>query len=85
MLAAAHAAARRRRPRSEFGPIPGGGAVKRTTTLTAEPAFTSTELAERALHRRAVEAVIWGMSAVNYHLMYEEVVRKTKGSFNQVV
>jgi hypothetical protein len=26
-------------------------------------------LAARALHRRAVEAVIWGMPAVNYDLM----------------
>ena len=32
--------------------------------------FTPAQLAERALHRRAVEAVIWGMPAVNYDLMY---------------
>jgi hypothetical protein len=28
-------------------------------------AFTSSELAERTLHRRGMEAVIWGMPAVN--------------------
>ncbi|MGA7224605.1 MAG: DUF1254 domain-containing protein [Candidatus Acidiferrales bacterium] len=47
--------------------------------------FTSIELAERALHRRAVEAVIWGMPALNYNLMYQEMVRNTQGGFNQVL
>jgi hypothetical protein len=28
------------------------------------------ELSERAIYRRAVEAVIWGAPAVNYELMY---------------
>jgi len=37
------------------------------------------------MHRRAVEAVIWGMPAVNYHLMYQEMVREVKGDFNQVL
>ena len=31
-------------------------------------AFSPAELTERAIHRRAVEAVIWGMPAVNYDL-----------------
>jgi hypothetical protein len=48
------------------------------------PTFTSAELAERTLHRRAVEAVIWGMPAVNYDLMYQAMVR-AKGTFNQIV
>ena len=30
-----------------------------------QSAFSPTELAERTLHRRAIEAVIWGMPAVN--------------------
>jgi hypothetical protein len=47
--------------------------------------FNSAELAERAINRRAVEAAIWGTPAVNYQLMYEEMVRKVKGSFNQVL
>lgn len=55
------------------------------TATTTESAFNSTDLTERALHRRAVEAVIWGMPAVNYQLMYEEMVRKVKGGFNQIV
>ena len=39
----------------------------------------------RTVDRRAVEAVIWGMPAVNYDLMYQAMVRETKGAFNQVV
>jgi hypothetical protein len=49
------------------------------------PKFTPAELAERSLHRRAVEAVIWGMPAVNYDLMLQEMVNKTKGKPNQIV
>jgi len=47
--------------------------------------FQKSELAERAIYRRAVEAVIWGMPAVNYQLMYQEMVGKTQGAFNQIV
>jgi hypothetical protein len=43
-----------------------------------------TKLMERMLHRRAVEAVIWGMPAANYDLMYQAMVREAGGSFNQV-
>jgi hypothetical protein len=50
-----------------------------------ESSFSSTELTERTTYRRAVEAVIWGMPAVNYHLMYQEMVDKVKGGFNQVL
>jgi hypothetical protein len=50
----------------------------------AEP-LTAAQLAERTLHRRAVEAVIWGMPAVNYDLMYQAMVRETKGGPNQIV
>jgi hypothetical protein len=31
--------------------------------------FSAEDLAKRTIERRAVEAVIWGMSAVNYDLM----------------
>jgi len=47
--------------------------------------FSVQELNDRMMHRRAVEAVIWGMPAVNYHLMYQEMVREVKGDFNQVL
>jgi len=48
--------------------------------MVADP----TDLAERAVHRRAVEAVIWGMPAVNYDLMLQAMVREVKGAFNQI-
>jgi hypothetical protein len=47
--------------------------------------YSPTDLTESAIYRRAVEAAIWGMPAVNYQLMYEEMVRKVKGDFNQVL
>jgi hypothetical protein len=47
--------------------------------------FSADELARRTVERHAVEAVIWGMPAVNYDLMYEAMVRETKGDFNQIV
>jgi hypothetical protein len=55
------------------------------TTSTHAQTFSAEDLARRAIERRAVEAVIWGMPAVNYQLMYQEMVRKTNGGFNQVL
>lgn len=48
-------------------------------------AYSKVELAARTVERRAIEAVIWGMPAVNYHLMYQEMVRKLNGGFNQML
>ncbi len=36
------------------------------------------DLTHRAIHRRAGEAVIWGMPAVNFDLMYQAMVRDAK-------
>jgi len=58
--------------------------MKAQTEKTAA-IFSSTELAERAIQRRAVEAVVWGMPAVNTDLMYQAMVRETKGDWNQIV
>jgi hypothetical protein len=44
----------------------------------SESHFTPVELATRAVERRAVEAVIWGMPAVNFDLMYQAMVRDAK-------
>jgi len=44
-----------------------------------------TDLADRVVHHRAIEAVIWGMPAVNYDLLYQAMARETKGGPNQVV
>jgi hypothetical protein len=43
------------------------------------------ELVERMAHRRAVEAVIWGMPAVNTDLMFQAMVRAVRGDWNRIV
>jgi hypothetical protein len=43
------------------------------------------ELARRTVERRAVEAVNWGMPAVNYDRMIQAMVRDARGDFNQIV
>jgi len=43
------------------------------------------DLARRTIERRAVEAVIWGMPAVNYDLMLQEMLSKTPGKVNQII
>jgi hypothetical protein len=50
----------------------------------AKPQFSSAQLAERALRRRAVEAVIWGMPAVNYERMLQAAI-DNGAKANQVV
>src|SRR5262249_23143203 len=52
---------------------------------TAPKGLPPEELANRNLERRAVQAVIWGMSAVNTDLMLQEMLTKTPGKVNQVV
>lgn len=47
--------------------------------------LTATALLERMIHRRAVAAVVWAMPAVNTELMYQAMVRETKGGWNQIV
>jgi len=47
--------------------------------------FSADELNKRTIERRAVEAVIWGMPAVNYDLMLQEMLSKTEGKVNQVI
>jgi hypothetical protein len=47
--------------------------------------FSADELERRAIERRAVEAVIWGMPVVNYDLMLQEMLTKTEGKVNQVI
>src|SRR6267154_5309745 len=75
--------------------MPGGKAMKRSmfsvfalicalAPVRAQD-FSAQDLARRTVERRAVEAVIWGMPAVNYDLMYQAIVRETKATFNQIV
>ena len=61
-------------------------AEKRTAAATLEyPELSSDDLARRIIERRAVEAVIWGMPAVNTDLMLQEMLTKTGGRVNQIV
>ena len=46
--------------------------------------FSPSELTERSIYRRAVEAAIWGMPIVNFDLMYQAMAR-LNGTFNQIV
>ena len=54
-----------------------------------QPSFaqkpTPEQLAQRTIERRAVEAVNWGMAAVNYDLMLQEMLTKTAGKVNQFI
>jgi hypothetical protein len=54
---------------------------------TSAPAqnLSTEDLARRTIERRAVEAVIWGIPAVNYDLMLQEMLNKTSGKVNQVI
>ncbi|MBY5591916.1 DUF1254 domain-containing protein [Rhizobium leguminosarum] len=56
-----------------------------SAATTTAAAFTPEELASRTVERRAVEAVIWGIPAVNYDLMLQEMLTKTKGKVNQIL
>jgi hypothetical protein len=47
--------------------------------------LSADDLARRSIERRAVEAAIWGMSAVNTDLMLQEMLTKTPGKVNQFV
>lgn len=50
----------------------------------ASPSSTAEELQQRTVERRAVEAVVWGMPAVNFQLMLDAFVAMGGGA-NQVI
>jgi hypothetical protein len=60
-----------------------GGIVSKPLE-TAKPAtvgnFSANDLAQRTIQRRAVEAVIWGIPAVNFDRMYQAMVHDAKAS-----
>jgi hypothetical protein len=55
-----------------------------TATNALAQSYSADDLSRRTIERRAIEAVIWGMPAVNTDLMLQEFV-KLKGSPNQIV
>ncbi len=52
---------------------------------TAAEAASPDDLARRSIERRAVEAVIWGMPAVNTDLMLQQMLKKTTANINEIV
>jgi hypothetical protein len=65
--------------------IPAALALFCAWTAASAQNFSAEDLQNRNIHRRAVEAVIWGMSAVNTDLMLQEMLNKTAGKVNQVI
>jgi hypothetical protein len=62
-------------------------AAAATVLFGSHPANAQTlsQLTDRTVQRRAVEAVNWGMPAVNYDLMLQEALKNTSGKLNQFV
>jgi hypothetical protein len=52
---------------------------------TQAQTLSTDDLARRAIERRAIEAMNWGMPAVNYDLMLQAMVTGAKGAPNQIV
>jgi hypothetical protein len=53
--------------------------------LAATAAASAQSIHNKLIHSRAVEAVIWGMPAVNYDLMLQEMLTKTSAKQNEIV
>lgn len=53
------------------------------TKQSESPSFQ--DLERQVLQHRALEAVLWGMPAVNRDLMYQAMLRETKGRDNQML
>src|SRR5215831_5566135 len=68
-------------------PPPARSATPEAANANAPAAehLTPAQLDVRLAQHRAVEAVIWGMSAVNTDLMRQEMFRKTTGKENQML
>ena len=66
-------------------PLVIGSLISSSMALRAQTTFTPEQLKERTIERRAVDAVVWGMPAVNYDLMLQEMLTKTAGKVNQFI
>jgi len=54
-------------------------------TDSAGTAFKPANIREQLIYSRALQAVIWGMPAVNYDLMLQEMLTKTSAKQNEIV
>ena len=66
-------------------PTEPGAAQPQPAASTAPPADATPSPAGQWLEHRAAEAVVWGMPAVNYDLMRQQMLSKTQGKENQVI
>src|SRR5262247_2171676 len=62
-----------------------GALALMSVAAAAQAQGSADDLNRRLIERRAVEAVIWGMPAVNYDLMRQEMLTKTNGKVGQVI
>ena len=58
---------------------------ERTDVQSAAAAFSAVELNERTIHRRAVEAIMWGIPMVNYDLMFQSMLEDAGGKVNEIL
>jgi hypothetical protein len=65
-----------------LGTLPATVAI---ATLAQAQSLSTEDIARRTIERRAVEAVIWGMPAVNLDLMLQAMIGSAKGQPNQIV
>ena len=62
-----------------------GALALMSLAVTAQAQVSADDLNRRLIEHRAFEAVVWGMPAANYQLMYQEMVDRVKGGHNQVL
>jgi hypothetical protein len=60
-------------------------AVLRAGVAAHAQNYSADDLAKRAVERRGVEAMIWGMPAVNADLMLQAMLNSTKAKVNEIV
>jgi hypothetical protein len=61
------------------------GALVLCASSPSHAQAVSHDVASASIERRAIEAVIWGIPAVNYDLMLQEMLTKTGGKVGQVI
>jgi len=62
-----------------------GMTMKAQSAADTARSFSSSELADRTLHRRAVEAAIWGMPLVNFDAMRQAYFRDGGAKYNDII
>src|ERR1700755_567534 len=58
--------------------------MKESSTITVNSSFQPANIQQQLVYNRAIEAVSWGLPAVNYDLMHQAMI-DTGGTFGQIV